>query len=78
MPVDDAKLDKTLNECTEGNPKYNGLLNRSKYFTNLIKFKGVFKNVHVALQESIMLDPTTEYDKMFKFLGVRPLGEAIN
>jgi len=72
------KLGKTFNECTEGKPKYNSLLNRSKYFTNLIKFKGVFKNVHVALQESIMLDPVTEYDKMFKFLGVRPLGEAIN
>ena len=70
------KYGLTFNECTEGMPKYNRLLNRSKYFTNLIKFKGVFKNVHVALQESIMLDPVTEYDKMFKFLGVRPLGDV--
>ena len=69
------KIGKTFNECTEQSLDHNPIVNRSKYFTNLIKYKGVFKdNVYVALQESIIRNPVEEYDKIFKFLGLSPLG----
>ena len=50
----------------------NNLVSRSKYLANLTKWITAIGSdkIYVALQESIELDPLTEYNKICDFLGV--------
>ena len=61
-------------ECvTMEGSESSALLKRSKYFDNLTRYRGTFKNVYVALSENILKDPVTEYNKIYEFLGLRQL-----
>lgn len=70
---------KTFNECTSqiqylyGNK--NQILRRSKYLSNIKKFRFAFgaDNVYVTTQEAIKASSLEEYNKIYRFLEVPTL-----